>query len=294
MPRFTLSSGARLASVDDSDEAALSHRTLYDSASDFCFVAGTTDELVLLDHRALTPLEKKVLRQKRRDESTLRHQHHDRMSNPQLSKIGVLVVGCGAAGEVGLSDLGFMVNAFCESDPEMNVFARRAFPDAVAFDTLGDAMSDVVARQEILLTTECVFLTPPCTDETALRDLNGHAATRTAHLFTDTQFKFVQEFEPAIVMYEMTPPKGDTHTSHHDVISRLEEPDYSTGTALIDASMVGDHTSHLRWFAVAVLDGPNIKSLLTPDLPYWPLPAAPCLGGSVVSHGAKRSRLHLA
>ena len=51
--------------------------------------------------------------------------------------------------------------------------------------------------------------------------------------------------------------------------------------------MVGDHTSHLRWFAVTVFDGPNIKCLLTPDFPYWPLPAAPCWDGNVVSHGAK-------
>ena len=93
--------------------------------------------------------------------------------------------------------------------------------------------------QEILLTTECVFLTLPCTDETALRGLNGYAATRTAHLFTYTQFRFVLKFKPAIVMYEMTPPKGDIHTSFHDMISRLEELGYSTDTALIDASMVG-------------------------------------------------------
>ena len=160
-----------------------------------------------------------------------------------------------------------------------------AFPDAVAFDTLEEAISDVVTMQEILLTTECVFLTLPCTDEAALRDLNGYAATRTARLFTDTQFEFVLEFRPAIVMYEMTPSKGDTHTPHHDVISRFEEPGYSTDTALIDASMVGDHTSHLRWFAVAVLDGPNIKGRLTPDLPYWPLPVVPWLDGNAASHG---------
>ena len=150
-------------------------------------------------------------------------------------------------------------------------------------------MSDVVVMQEILGTTECVFLTLPCTDETALKDLNGYAATRTAYLFTDTQFRFVLKFKPAIVMYEMTPLKGGTHTAHHDVISRIGEPGYSTDTALIDASMVGDHTSHLRWFAVAVLDRPNIKGLLTPDLPYWPPPAAPCLGGNLVSHGIKCS-----
>ena len=140
---------------------------------------------------------------------------------------------------------------------------------------------------EILRTTAYVFLTPPCTDETALRDFNGYAATRTAHLFTDTQFRFVLKFKSAIVMYEMTPPKGDTHTFHHDAISCLEEPGYSTEKAPIDAPMLGNHSSHLRWFAVAVLNGPNIKGLLTPDLSHWPLPADPCLYGNVVTHGTK-------
>ena len=79
----------------------LSHRTVDGGAPDFCFVSGTTDEPVLLGHSALTPFEDKVLHQTHRDESTLRHQHHDRMSNPQLSKVGVLVVGCGAAGGRG-------------------------------------------------------------------------------------------------------------------------------------------------------------------------------------------------
>ena len=85
-------------------------------------------------------------------------------------------------------------------------------------------------------------------------------------------------------MYEMTPPKGGIYTSHHDVISRLGDLGYSMDTVLVVASMVGDHTSHLRWFAFAVLHGPNVKGLLTPDLPYWPLPAAPCLGGNVIGH----------
>ena len=112
--------------------------------------------------------------------------------------------------EVGLSNRGFVVNVFCEPDPKMNAFARRAFPNAVAFGTLEGTIPDVVVIQEILLITVCVFLTPPCTDETALRDINGCAATHTAHLFTDTQFEFVMEFQPAIVIYEMAPPKGDT------------------------------------------------------------------------------------
>ena len=84
-------------------------------------------------------------------------------------------------------------------------------------------------------------------------------------------------------MYKTEPPKGVAHTSHHDVISRLEELGYSTDTALIDAPMVEDHTSHLRWFVVAVLGGPNIKGLLTPYLPYKPLPVAPCLATSSVT-----------
>ena len=84
----------------------------------------------------------------------------------------------------------------------------------------------------------------------------------------------------------MNPPKGGTHTSHHDIISRLEELGYSTDTALIDAPMVGDHTSHLRWFAIAVFNGPNIKGILTPGLSHWPLPAATCLHSNVVTHGA--------
>ena len=88
-------------------------------------------------------------------------------------------------------------------------------------------------------------------------------------------------------MYEITLPKGGAHTSYHDVISRLGDLGYSTDTALIDASIVWNHTSHLRWFAVAVLDGPNIKGLLTLDLPYWPPPVAPCLDSSVVIHGIK-------
>ena len=65
--------------------------------------------------------------------------------------MGVFVVGCGAAGEAGLPDLGFVVTAFCVLDPEMNAFARRAFSDAVAFDTLEEAMSDVLVMQETLL-----------------------------------------------------------------------------------------------------------------------------------------------
>ena len=140
--------------------------------------------------------------------------------------MGVFVVGSGAAGEVGLSYLGFVVNAFCEPDAKINAFARRTFPVTVDFGTLEEAMADVVMMQEILLTTECMFLTLPCTDETALRDLDGYTTTHTAHLFTDTQFAFALKFKPPIVMYEMTPPKGGTHTSHHDVISRLEELGY--------------------------------------------------------------------
>ena len=140
---FALSSSAHMVSVNDSDGGTLSLRAANDGAFDFCFVSSTTDGFGPLGRRALTPFEKKVLRQRRRDESALRRQHHGRMSNPQFSKMGVLVVGCGAAGEVGLSDLGFVGNPFCGPDPEMNDFARRAFPDPVAFDTLEEAMSDV-------------------------------------------------------------------------------------------------------------------------------------------------------
>ena len=61
----------------------------------------------------------------------------------------------------------------------MNAFARWAFPGTVDFDALEEAISDVVLMEEILLTAESVFLTPPCTDEAAWRDLNGYAATRT-------------------------------------------------------------------------------------------------------------------
>ena len=118
-------------------------------------------------------------------------------------------------------------------------------------------------------------------------NLNGYATTRTAHLFTDTQFDFVLKFNPAVMVYEMAPPKGGTLTSHHDVIRRPKESCYSTNTALIDAPMVGGHTSHLRWFAVAVLDGPNIKGLLTPSMPFWLLPAAPYLAGNAVGNSTK-------
>ena len=117
--------------------------------------------------------------------------------------------------------------------------------------------------------------------------LNGYTTTRTAHLFTDIQFDFVLKCKPAIMMYAMAPPKGGTHTFHHDVVSRLEEFGYSADTALIDACMVGGHTSHLRWFAVAVLDGPNIKGLLTQNLPFWPLSAVPCLAGNTVGNSTK-------
>ena len=139
----------RLTSISISDEKALSPHAANDIAPDFCFVFGTVDEIDPLGRRALTHFENKVMRQRRRTESTLRH--------PHLSKMGVFVVGCGAAGEVGLSDLGFVANAFCEPDPKMSAFARHAFPRVVASDTLEEAMSDLVVMQEILLTTECVF-----------------------------------------------------------------------------------------------------------------------------------------
>ena len=176
---FAPSSGARLSSI--SNEEAVSPRTVDDVAPDFCFVSGTVDKIGPLGRRALTPFENNVMRQRRRTESTLRHQHHSRISNPQLSKMGVFVVGCGVAGETGLSDLDFVVNAFCEPDPAMDAFALRAFPGDVAFDTLEEATSDIVVMQEILKAAECVFLALPCTDETALSDLNGYTATRTAH-----------------------------------------------------------------------------------------------------------------
>ena len=132
-------------------------------------------------------------------------------------------------------------------------------PTAVYFGTPGEAMADVMAMTELLFTTECVFLTLPCQYESTLLDLNGYTTTRTAHLFTETQFDFVLKFKLVFLVYEITPPKGDTHVSHHDVIRRLEEFGYSTDTGLIYASMFGDHISHLRWFAIAVLDGPNIN-----------------------------------
>ena len=47
-------------------------------------------------------------------------------------------------------------------------------------------MPDVSAMKNLLATTECVVLTLPCQNETALKDLNGHDTTSTAHLFTKT------------------------------------------------------------------------------------------------------------
>ena len=84
--------------------------------SDFCFVSHAASDPALHGHRARIPFVRKVLRQKNRDDSILVHQHHERMSNPQLPKMGVLVTGSGAAGECGLKDLGFEVTAFCEPD----------------------------------------------------------------------------------------------------------------------------------------------------------------------------------
>ena len=206
-------------------------------------------------------------RNRRFDDAASSRQRRGRPLGSELPETGVFVIGIEASGECGLGDLGLKVSAFCEPDPEMNRFGRLAFPDTVAFDTLEEAMSDVEAMEKLLATTECVILTLPCQNETALKDLNGYDTTSTAHLFTKTQFDFVARFRPLFLLYEMTPPKGGSHTSHQDVISRLHELGYSTDTALVDASTVGDSTSHLRWFAFAALHGPNIKGLLTPSLP---------------------------
>ena len=99
-------------------------------------------------------------------------------------------------------------HCFLRARPHVNAFTRRAFPVAIAFDTPEKAMADVVVMKELLLTTECMFLTLVRQYESALRDLNGYTTTCTAHLFTDTQFDFVLKFKPAILVYEMTPPKG--------------------------------------------------------------------------------------
>jgi hypothetical protein len=211
---------------------------------------------------------------------TLSRPHAPALSTPEPHSMNVFVIGIGASGECGLSDLNLNVSAFCEPDPDMNKFARLAFPGAVAFNTLEEAMSDVSAIEALLVSTECVVLTLPCQNETALKDLNGYATTSTAHLFTTTQFAFVARFQPSFLLYEMTPPKSGSHTSHQDVISRLHELGYSTDTALVDASTVGDGTSHLRWFAFAVHHGPNIQGLLTPTLTCWPVPARPSLVGT--------------
>ena len=107
--------------------------------------------------------------------STVQHSHasvRDAPSALSSPKMGVSVVGIGASEECGLRDLGFEVSAFCEPDPEMNKFGRLAFPDAAVFNTLEEAMSDVEAIEKLLATMECVVLTLPCQNETALKNLN--------------------------------------------------------------------------------------------------------------------------
>ena len=57
--------------------------------------------------------------------------------------------------------------------------------------------------------------------------------------------------------------------------------------------MVGDHTSHTRWFAIAVHDGPNIKGIPTANLPHCPprlLPVSTTIS-SLTAPGASVSRL---
>ena len=109
---FAPSADARLTSIDSSNGTVLSQRVFDEGGSDFCFVSRATDDPVLPSHRVRTPFVRKVLRRKHRDDGTLMHQHNERMSNPQLPKMGVFVIGSGAAGEVGLADLEFEVNAF--------------------------------------------------------------------------------------------------------------------------------------------------------------------------------------
>ena len=114
---FAPSADARLAFVDGDDGASLSQRVFGEGGFDFCFVSHAADDPVLPDHRAHTPFARRVQRQRWRGGSTLMHQHHRRMPNPQLLKMGVFVTGSGAAGEVGLTGLGLEGTAFYEPGP---------------------------------------------------------------------------------------------------------------------------------------------------------------------------------
>ena len=107
-------------------------------------------------------------------------------------------------------------------------------------------------RDEIKLPEfDLLVCTLPCQNVTVLKQLNRYKTTKTAHLFTKSQLKFVKLVQPSRILNEMTSPRHDAYDDHEKLAASLREMGYHVATDNVDAAAVGDRTSHFRWFSYA-------------------------------------------
>ena len=129
--------------------------------------------------------------------------------------------------------------------------ARSIFKDALVLYDL-DRVNERISTGELSLPEfDLAVFTLPCQDETSLKVLNNYPETKTAHLFKQSQFKFVDLAKPDRVLNEMVPPRTNHHATHDSVSEHYKNRGYNVAVDNVDACFVGDRTSHFRWFLYA-------------------------------------------
>jgi len=171
---------------------------------------------------------------------------------PSMRPLRVCLIGMGKGTELQLQKQGvpIQVAVVIEVGRALDR-ARSIFPGAQILDDV-DKVIKLLRRGSITLAEHdlCVC-TYPCTDNTALKELNGYCATATEHLFVESQKQFIKLVQPPRVLNEMTPTRWNYFMQHFQLEADFVELGYDTKVDMFDAACVGDFTSHFRFFLFA-------------------------------------------
>ena len=164
----------------------------------------------------------------------------------------VFLIGAGLLAEKQLINLGVPIEVvgFVEVGENFKR-ARHMFPQAAALEDLDKVIEQLESGEISVPDNDLLVCTLPCQNETALKSLNKYPTTKTAHLFTKSQFRFIDLVRPTRVLNEMVPPRWNYEETHNNVLSEFRERGFQTNVDMVDACMVGDYTSHHRWFCLA-------------------------------------------
>lgn len=169
------------------------------------------------------------------------------------------VVCCGLLSETEFdtasgdeSAIAIEIVLFVENYHPLYVRAKKLRPSARAHNDFRKLTHDLETGAETDPELDIVTITPPCYDETTMRQYNERGPHPDAELFTNYTSRFVRALrkKPKAVLIEITPSK--TMLSHRKVQADFESMGYSC--AAIDrlpSCFCGDHTHRDRWWLIA-------------------------------------------